>query len=349
MITRRHPRGVSLLLVSASSLLLCGSVSLIGRAQAPAPLTLVSTIWPPFTDESGRPRFALDLVETALDRTGRKARITLVTPTQFTSALVSGAFDGSAAVWKDAERERALLFSRPYMENRLVLVGRFGADVSARTIRDLEGKRVALVEGYAYGEETENSGAVLVRSSSEEDSLALLLKGAVDYTLMDDLVVAYIVRNHPKESSTRLQIGSTLVKRELYLAIRRSRSDAQAIITDFNAQLTSMIADRTYHRLLQVDWIEADINGDSVLEYVPREDRAGTTEPKRVYALFSPPQTSIRLGEPKPGSDAPVKPGFYVGGNIYSDWASVPDSYKVNTSRPPDPKRSTASIFNFRW
>lgn len=332
----------------ALTALLSGSVSLILMAQAPQ-LALVSTVWPPFTNEPGEARFALDLVETALKRTGRSAKTTIVTPAQFTAALVSGPFDGSGAAWKNVERERVLVFSRPYMENRLVLIGRLGADVSARTMKDLKGKRVALVEGYAYGEETENAGAVLVRTSSEEDSVTQLLKGAVDYTLMDDLVVEYIVRNHPKESATRLQIGSTLVKRELYLAIRRSRPDAEAIIADFNSQLTGMIADRTYHRLLHVDWIAADINGDSVPEYVPLGDRAGTTEPRRVYTLFAPPQSKIGVQAPTPGSDAPVKPGFYVGGSIYSDWASVPDSYKVNTSRPPDPKRSTASIFNFRW
>ena len=40
--------------------------------------------------------------------------------------------------------------------------------------------------------------------------------------------------------------------RELYLAIRRSRPDAESIISGFNAQLRGMVADRTYHRLLHV-------------------------------------------------------------------------------------------------
>ena len=62
----------------------------------------------------------------------------------------SGPFDGSAAAWKDAEREKALLFSQPYLENRLMLVARRGGDVSAATVADLKGKRVAIVEGYAY-------------------------------------------------------------------------------------------------------------------------------------------------------------------------------------------------------
>jgi polar amino acid transport system substrate-binding protein len=318
----------------------CAAVSLVVSAQT-APLTLVSTAWSPFTNAPGQPRFALDLVEAALRRVGVTAKTTIVSAAQFTPSLLNGQFDGSAAAWKDPERERALIFSQPYLENRLVLVGRYGADVSAKALPDLAGKRVAIVGGYSYGYAIELAGPVFVRSDSEEDSLARLLKSSVDYTLMDDLVVQYIVSNYPKESETRLQIGTTtLLKRELYLAIRRTRPDAESIVTRFNAQLRGMIADRTYHRLLHVDWIRADIDGDGVAEYVPASDRTGPTEPRRAYSLFSPPQ-------PEPETSG--KPGFYVGGNIYSDWASVPESYKEVNPQYPDPRRASASIFKFSW
>jgi polar amino acid transport system substrate-binding protein len=321
-------------------LLLSSAISVVTLAQ-PAPLTLVSTAWPPFTNAPGQPRFALDLVEAAFGRIGLTAKTTIVSAAQFTPSLLSGQFDGSAAAWKDPERERALIFSQPYLENRLVLVGRRSVDVSAKALADLKGKRVAIVEGYSYGDAIDNAGPLFVRSSSEEDSLARLLKGDVDYTLMDELVVHYIVSNYPKESGARLQIGSTpLLTRELYLAIRRTRPDAESIIARFNAQLRGMISDRTYHRLLHVDWIRADINGDGVTEYVPRDDRPGPSEPLHIYTLFSTPQL-----EPK----TPAKPGFYLGGTIYSDWASVPANYKVSNSERPDPRRSTGSIFTFKW
>lgn|SRR5262245_37132376 len=100
-----------------------------------------------------------------------------------------------------------------------------------------------------------------------------------------------------------------------------------------------MIADGTYHRLLHVDWIRADVDGDGVAEYVPLNARLGPSPPERVYRLFS---------SPEPASRTSSSPGFYIGGNIYSDWASVPESYKDNP-QPPDPRRSTASVFKFVW
>jgi polar amino acid transport system substrate-binding protein len=326
---------------SAIVLLLSSALSIVTLAQ-PAPLTLVSTAWPPFTNAPGQPRFALDLVEAALQRFGVAAKTTIVPPTQFTPSLLGTQYDGSAAAWRDAERERALIFSDPYLENRLVLVGRHGADVSAKTLSDIKGKRVAIVEGYSYGETIDATGPTFVRSRSEEDSLAQLLKSAVDYTLMDALVVHYIVSNYPQESNAKLQIGSaTLVRRELYLAIARRRADAESIVSRFNAQLRRMIADRTYHRLLHVDWIKADVDGDGIPEYVPIDDHPGPSEPQHVYTLFSTPLTDAKTQE--------VKSGFYLGGNVYSNWASVPENYKTINPYYPDPRRATGSIFTFRW
>ena len=133
---------------SVALIVCCAAASLVVSAQT-APLSFVSTLWAPFTNPPGQPRFALDLVEAALGRVGLNARTTIVSAAEFTPALVNGQFDGSAAAWKDPERERMLVFSQPYLENRLVLVGRHGADVSATALADLKGKRVAVVEGYS--------------------------------------------------------------------------------------------------------------------------------------------------------------------------------------------------------
>jgi polar amino acid transport system substrate-binding protein len=342
------PRRGARVTIMTMLLLVCSAASFLAHSQA-APLRLVSTAWPPFTNASGQPRFALDLVEAALGRVGDSAQTVIVSPGEFTQSLLSPRFDGSAAAWKDPEREQVLVFSQPYLENRLVLVGRHGADVSAKALAALKGKRVALVEGYSYGDAIDGADGkpTYVRSRSDEDSVSQLLKGNVEYTLMDELVVQYLVEHYPKESETRLQIGSTpLVTRALHLAVRRSRPDAGAIITRFNAQLRSMIADRTYHRLLHVDWIQADVNGDGIPENVPVTDHPGPSAPQRVYALLStPPPATLATTKP----DTSTKPGFYVGGNIYSDWASVPGSYKEINPEPPDPRRSTASIFKFSW
>ena len=290
----------------ALALLAIVAASLVASAQTPK-LRLVSTAWPPFTNEPGQARFALDLVEEALKRVGVVSTTSIVDPAQFTVSLLTGPFDGSAAAWRDAEREKVLAYSQPYLENRLVLVGRRGAIVTATKLSDLKGKKIALVQGYSYGGDVENSGPTFVRSKTEEDSLKLLLDGKVDYTLMDDLVVQYLVANYAQEAQQKLQLGSApLVKRQLYLAVRRTTPDAESIVSRFNSQLKTLITDRTYHRLLHVDWINADVDGDGIPEYVPSSDKVGAVAPQRAYTLIS----NDKPAPPK----SPTQQRYYVGG-----------------------------------
>jgi polar amino acid transport system substrate-binding protein len=328
-------------ITSRFAVLLVAALSFVVSAET-RELRLVSTAWSPFTNEPGQPRLALDLVEAGLGRIGVKTSTTIVDAAQFTASLLSDRFDGSAAAWKDAERERTLLFSQPYLENRLILVARRGGDVSAATLAALKGKRIAIVEGYSYGEAIDHSGPTFVRSRAEEDSLRLLLDSKVDYTLMDELVVQYIVSNYTEEAQTRLQVGSTpLLRRQLYLAVRRAVPDAASIIDRFNAELRGMIADRTYHRLLHLDWIQADVDGDGVAEYVPQSDRPGAREPQRAYSLFSPELSSAAIAKPKPR--------FYVGGSVYESWTAVPQKFKVEDPKKPGPIPPNAGIFRFVW
>jgi polar amino acid transport system substrate-binding protein len=303
--------------VAVLSLAIAG-VSLAESAQTHR-LKLVSTVWPPFTNAPGQARFALDLVEAGLGRIAVSATTEFVDAAQYTTSLMTGPFDGSGAAWRDAEREKALIYSQPYLENRLVLVGRKGAVVSSAKLAELRGKRIAVVEGYSYGE-IENAGPVFVRSKSEEDSLRLLLDSKVDYTLMDELVVQYIVNNYATEARTKLQFGSTPL-------IRR------------HAQLRNMIVDRTYHKLLHVDWIRADVDGDGQLEYIPKTDQAGKAPPQQAYALVADEKVKLATGPQR----------FYIGKGIYNSWSDVPDSYKVSAPGIASPDKSTLTWFKFTW
>jgi len=305
-------------------------------------LQFVSPVRPPFTDAPGKPRFALDLVEAALHRINVTANTTLVAPGDFGRALLTGPYDGTAEAWRDSAREQALLFSEPYLENRLVLIGRAGTSVTAAALSELQGKRIAIIDGYAYGDENLAAGPAWVKSNAEPESLTMLLDGRVDYVLMDDLVVQYLVAAYPEEARTRLSIGTMpLLVRPVHMTLHRSVPDAAAIIRSFNGQITKMIVDRTYHKLLHVPWIYADVDGDGRKELISEADQAGQAPPQRAYNLFT-----------DAGLSAAVKNDqerYYFGGAVYNGWSSVPDKYKVDHLDRPDHVHPTARIFTFSW
>jgi ABC-type amino acid transport substrate-binding protein len=309
------------------------------KAQTPAikPLRLASTPWSPFTNEPGKARFALDLVHAALDRAGISANTTIVEEGKLTTALLKGEYDGSAALWKDAEREKTLLYSNSYLENRLILVGRKGSDVSATKLSALKGKRIALVETYAYGDEIRNSsGPVYVKSTSEEDSLQKVISNDVGYTLLDELVVEYILKNYPDQAKKVLAFGSTpLLVRTLHFAVRKDLPGAASIIEKFNSELQALVADRTYNRLLQLDWIQADVDGQTV--NIPRTDQFGNAPPDHTYKLTT--------GQ----SDSNGSTGFYVGGKVYQNWSTVPDAFKLAGPNDTLSGGTKFSIFSFKF
>lgn len=337
---------------------LCGSrriasaglvVALIGALgplaagqQSATTLRLASTPWSPFTNAPGQPRLAIDLVDAALQRIGVTAETTIVPDGELTPALVEGKFDGSAALWRDAERERTLIYSKPYLENRMLLVAARGTDVSASSFAALAGKRIALVDGFAYGEMPTGAAAPrVVRARSVEESLQKVLAGESDYALLDELVVQYLIDHHGDEVKARLALGSRpLVIRPLHFALRRDLPGAQAIIDRFNTELPKMITDRSYHRLLQVAWIQADVDGDGRPESVPATDQAGQAPPTRDYSILAQAQAATVPEPPR---------RFFIGGRVYDGWGAVPDRYKVGDPTKTPWGGTVAPVFSFQW
>jgi hypothetical protein len=102
-----------------------------------------------------------------------------------------------------------------------------------------------------------------------------------------------------------------------------------------------MILDRTYHKLLHVDWIYTDVDGDGRKEMIGASDQAGKSAPQRAYNLFSQSQPD---GQVKKDEER-----YFFGGAIYNGWSSVPDKYKTDYLDRPDHVHPTARILTFSW
>jgi polar amino acid transport system substrate-binding protein len=308
-----------------------------------AALHLGSTPWSPFTNEPGKARLAIDLVHEALKRIGVAAETSIVPDGALTPALLQGKFQGSPALWRDPEREKTLVYSKPYLENRMVLVALKGVDVSAPALPALAGKRVAIVDGYAYGDGLKSAkGPSFVSASTVEQSLEKVLRGEADYALMDDLVVQHVVASYPEQAKARLAIGTEpMLVRTLHFALRRDVIGAQSIVDGFDAEIVKMIADRSYHRLLQFGWIQADADGDGRTEWVPASDAAGTEPPVRRYEVLT---VTAKTASPDPG-----KLRLYLGGKVYEGWTDVPEKYKVMDKYRSAHGSQMAPLFTIRW
>lgn len=286
-------------------------------------LRLASSVWAPFTDEEGKQRFAQVLVHEALRRVGVEVEASLIEFPGVLPAIREGRIDGSEALWKSTEREEYLLYSNPYLENRLVLLARYGTDVSAKHLAELRGRKIGIVHDYAYGPALDAApGVEFVRGVGEPEMLQALLRKEVDYILVDELLVYQLFQTQAKKADLLLAAGKDpMLTRGLHLALRRDLPGAEAILSRFNAVLRELARDGTYNRVLDAGWIAADTDDDGKHELVASSAQVGSAPPETHYRLFGP---------------ATEKAHFVVEGRVYQDWDSVPQQYKVPPKEPID-------------
>ena len=310
--------------IASLPLILAGCAAAVPPvAEAPLPrvLELASTDWPPFTAAEGEPRVASELVAMALSADAIQVDETILPVDEWIAALRSGEVDGSSVVWWSEDRAEYLLFSEPYLENRLVLIGRTGADVSATSLSQLAGKRIGIIEGYAYGEALDGvEGPEFVPSPSVPQNVRALLAGELDYVLADALFAAYSIATHPQK--LELVVGErALALRTLHFAVRKDVPDAAAIIDHFDGRVRQMLRDGSYNRILGIEWLEADVDGDGLSELIFQGTHVGVEPPDADYRVLTAKQ------ERKP--EVEFQPDYIINGQRYTAWEFVPDSFKV--------------------
>lgn len=310
--------------------LLCGGAL---AADTERRLRLASDVWPPFTDVEGKPRVAIDLVQDALRRAGVASKTEIRDGFGgIVDALRSGELDGSAALWRTPEREEFLLYSRPYLENRLVLVGAEGADLSASSLAELSGRKVAVVAGYGYGEAVKGvSGPRFVEGASDGENLQALLRGDVDYVLADELVVHHLFVHHEEKANRLLDAGKVpMAVRSLHFAVRRDYPDAERIVAAFNNEIFNMIADGSYNDILQMRWIQADVGGEGEVALVLSGREAGTEPPTASYRVFTIPDRAQAVIDR-------VQVTYIIAGQRFESWDQVPVEYKIPSKQALEP------------
>lgn len=302
--------------------LACAFLAAAFARAAPAPLRLGGDKWPPFTEDEGKARDAINLVESALLRSGLQSQFTIVNWNNVMKQLDAGQLDGAVAMWRSPEREKFMLFSRPYLENRLVLVSRKGQDVSAGSIAELAGKRLAITDGYAYGDAlTVAPNVRLLHLENDAKCLEAVLARRADYLLLDELMVRHLFDEYPDKAQRLLSVGSApLIIRPLHFTLRKSVPRAQQIIDAFDHSVDGMVADGTYNVLLHVPWISRDVDGDGELEYIAstKATSRSSGNPETThggYALFNTSPSTAPINQ--------RSPEYLIDGKSYNSWGDA--------------------------
>jgi polar amino acid transport system substrate-binding protein len=326
----------TLLSAIALTALVTSTVHAAEDTSAPkAPVQLASDVWPPFTNHFGKPRLATELTHVALKRSGYAPATEILDHWTVPADVKAGKYDGCGAIWKSAEREEYLLYSKPYLESRLHLVGQKGSDVSISDLSKLKGKRLALVKGYAYGPIVDNAtGVTIVYGNDDVENLKMLVSDDADYTLVDELLIQHAKKEKPETCEKFLEFGTTsLATNPLHLAVRKNLPNAVEIIKEFDQAIRMMQADGTYNRVLRLNSIAIDIDDDGVKELVLADINLEVGTITSGYDVYSN------------NKSLPEKKRYSIRDTIYNGWDEVPDDYRSMDDVIPDTRKEGFSLF----
>lgn len=317
------------------SLLFCFSLIFFLSYGQQKELKLAADVWPPFTNVEDEKSILSHLVEEALLKIEIESTLEITEFTEVLEKINSGAFDGSPGLWISEERKENYFFSKPYLYNQLVLVGRKGADVSAVSFNELSGKKIGVIENYAYGEFENNKKIIIINGVSNQKNLENLLSDKIDYMLVDALLIQYMLKHQLNDVTQHLAIGQQpLMVKSLHLALGKKVENAEDILKRFDEQIAIMIADGSFNELLELNWIKADIDGDGNMEMVLGSNMAGTSAPQNIYGLM--------MDNSYKDQNGPTR--YYVDGKLYEDWDNIPKSYKLDLVEDNTPSAEDAYI-----
>jgi len=299
---------------------------MISIAEAEQTLVLSNDAWPPYIVEGEKRGTAESLVCQALERSGWQCEVRVDDWDKVLNAARAGTIDGVVAAWRDSDRESFLLFSEPYLSNRIVPVTSNKHPLAIGSVDDLEGLRVTLVKGYAYGDEITSklAGADVIEARTVAEVLQRLANGDADVALVDELAAMETLKH---TGMGDLGIGdSVLAFRDLHFAVSRQNPQAQQIIDDFQRSYELMLADGTVNEILNLDWLATDLGQSGDLSVVMRpgislDDLSNPTGMNDVYLLQNSEYRRMKKGDL---DTSQVK--FNIDGTSYDSLQAAMDS-----------------------
>lgn len=235
------------------ALLLFIFLNLLTQACLAQTINIVSSQWPPYVDAAAPEKgLAVELVNKALIRKGYQPNLHIDNWQRALEGVQIGVFDATCAIWKTAEREQDLLFSEPYLGNKISFIKKKNLTVEYTHFTDLTGFIIGIVRKYAYDEQfTQSRALIKIPANHIIQNLHKLNQGAIDLTLGDQRAIKYALQQYlPTHANSFEFLTPPLAYKQLYLAVSKSNQTAQTIINDFNLAIKEMKQDGSYDQIV---------------------------------------------------------------------------------------------------
>ncbi|NOQ64272.1 MAG: transporter substrate-binding domain-containing protein [Methyloprofundus sp.] len=214
---------------------------------------MVADQWPPYIDNNAAHKgLAAELVIAALQRKGYQSNLRIDNWQRALEGVQIGIYDIACAIWKTTAREQDLLFSQPYLENKISFIKKKGLKVNYQHFTDLTDFIIGVQRGYAYDEAFMRSRALLkVPANHLIQNLQKLSQGSIDLTVGDQRAIKFSLQQFMPTHANEFEfLEPPLAQKKLYIAVSKTNPAAQTIINDFNLAIKEMQQDGSYAKIL---------------------------------------------------------------------------------------------------
>ena len=204
--------------------------------------------------------FDIDLAKEAAKRMGVEIEFKPIDWDKKREAITSGNVD---MIWDGLditeERKEYMIFSKPYMDDRQILLVKEGNDLDIHSEGDLEGKIVGAQAGstsddYINANEELRNALKDFKTYKHFTEVAEALKNdEIELLVCDELIARYEANNHPGQFELlNVKIGSVA---EMAIGFRKDNTELRDKVQQ---TFDEMIADGTAKKISE-QWFQADV------------------------------------------------------------------------------------------
>jgi polar amino acid transport system substrate-binding protein len=235
-------------------LLIALAVAQCANASAAQPVHLMANTSPPYAD-AGLPEqgLALELVKHIYAGTGYTPDIAIENWSRAVEGARIGVYDGLATAWYAPDRDKDLLFSKPYLRSELLILKLNSNHGEYTSLQQLTGSRLGVRRDYAYGIDFATiPNLKLVEEDQLISNLLNLLNGKVDFVLADQRSAAMVLNTYLQDRITQFAVVDIkLPFVERHVAASRAWPQAENMIAEFNRALAAAQKDGSLETIIK--------------------------------------------------------------------------------------------------
>lgn len=196
--------------------------------------------WAPYVDRNAPDSgISIELIQQIFSKQGHEIELIYEPWSRLLKDLDKGAVDILPAVWFKKERLESMIFSEPYLYNRLVFVKAKGDSFEFNSLEDLNDKVIGVVRAYAYdGKILDYPNATFAVAGTLASNLKKLTYKRIDLTLDDEYTIKF---NASASILKQLEFSkNALDETPLHVTCAKSNEECATIIKIFNEGLNTM-------------------------------------------------------------------------------------------------------------